>query len=85
MSIAERTFVSDHAPTPRHRSDDVTLGDDWLAPNDVVVHELRIKRARPSSFSLKWSPLTRKIVMFNLIALIILAAGILYVNDMRLV
>ena len=83
MSIAERTFVRDRVSPPIHRSGDVVLGDDWVAPDSTVAEELKDKRARRNFFSLKGSPLTRKIVMFNLIALIILAAGILYLNDTR--
>jgi len=83
MSIAERTFVRDTRTPASHRSGDVVLGDDWVAPDGTVAEELKVKRARRNFFSLKGSPLTRKIVMFNLIALIILAAGILYLNDTR--
>ncbi|MFC4671614.1 sensor N-terminal transmembrane domain-containing protein [Seohaeicola nanhaiensis] len=83
MSIAERTFVRDRESPRKHRSGDVVLGDDWVAPDAGISEELRVKRARRNFFSLKGSPLTRKIVMFNLIALIILAAGILYLNDTR--
>ncbi|WP_164661792.1 sensor histidine kinase [Tropicibacter sp. Alg240-R139] len=64
-------------------SGDVVLGDDWVAPQSTVSKELRVKRARRSLFSLKSSPLTRKIITFNLIALIILVAGILYLSDSR--
>ena len=83
MSIAGRTFVRDAGTTPNHRRGDVVLGDDWVAPNNNVAEELRVKRARRNLLSLKGSPLTRKIVMFNLIALIILVAGILYLNETR--
>ena len=64
-------------------SGDVVLGDDWVAPQSTVSKELRVKRARRSLFSLRGSPLTRKIITFNLIALIILVAGILYLSDSR--
>jgi two-component system sensor histidine kinase ChvG len=83
MSIAERIFVRDTTTPPIHRSGDVVLGDDWVAPQGGLSDELHVKRARRSFFSLKGSPLTRKIIMFNLTALIILAAGILYLNDTR--
>ncbi|MEX0281573.1 MAG: sensor histidine kinase [Arenibacterium sp.] len=83
MTIAERTFVRDTGSTSAHRSGDVVLGDDWVAPQGDVSDDLKVKRARRSFFSLKGSPLTRKIIMFNLTALIILAAGILYLNDTR--
>ena len=62
---------------------DVVLGDDWVAPDSTVEKELRAKRARRSFLSLRGSPLTRKIITFNLIALNILVAGILYLNATR--
>ncbi|MGD9862831.1 MAG: sensor N-terminal transmembrane domain-containing protein [Pseudodonghicola sp.] len=66
-----------------HRGGDVVLGDDWVAPRGTVSEELRAKRDRRSFFSLRGSPLTRKIIVFNLIALIILVAGLLYLNASR--
>lgn len=83
MSFAERTFVRDNGSSPTHRRGDVVLGDDWVAPDSTVEDDLKAKRAVRSFFSLKTSPLTRKIIMFNLIALNILVAGILYLNDTR--
>ncbi|WP_372572705.1 sensor histidine kinase [Ruegeria jejuensis] len=70
------------APEPKLRGD-VVLGDDWVTPNDDLSQELRVKRSRRSLFALRSSPLTRKIITFNLLALIILVAGILYLNDSR--
>jgi two-component system, OmpR family, sensor histidine kinase ChvG len=81
MAIAERNFVRD-AVTPV-RSGDVVLGDDWVAPDKTATEELRAKRARRGLFSLRASPLTRKIITFNLIALNVLVAGILYLNSSR--
>ncbi|WP_299852168.1 sensor histidine kinase [uncultured Roseovarius sp.] len=65
-----------------HRDGDVVLGDDFVAP-DNVEHELRSRRERRRLFSLRESSLTRKIVTFNLIALNVLVAGILYLNSSR--
>lgn len=62
---------------------DVVLGDDWVAPRSTVQAEMRAKRSRRGLFSLRGSPLTRKIIVFNLIALIILVSGILYLNASR--
>ncbi|EBA16068.1 sensor histidine kinase ChvG [Roseobacter sp. SK209-2-6] len=69
----------------KHNSSDgdVVLGDDWVAPDKTVGSEMQAKRARRGLLSLKGSPLTRKIITFNLIALIILVAGILYLNSTR--
>ncbi|MBL4768324.1 MAG: sensor histidine kinase [Rhodobacteraceae bacterium] len=65
------------------RNGDVVLGDDWVAPDSTVSDELKAKRARRGYLSLKTSPLTRKIITFNLIALNILVAGLLYLNASR--
>lgn len=75
--------MRDTGTSQTNRDGDVVLGDDWVAPQSTVSKELRVKRARRSMFSLRSSPLTRKIITFNLIALIILVAGILYLNDSR--
>ena len=68
--------------TPR-RDGDVILGDDFVAPDTTVEGELRHRRERRGLFSLKDSPLTRKIITFNLVALNILVAGILLMNSSR--
>jgi two-component system sensor histidine kinase ChvG len=83
MSFAERNFVRDTGSIPPPRSGDVVLGDDWIAPASTVEQELVAKRARRGFFSLKSSPLTRKIVTFNLIALNVMVAGILFLNASR--
>ncbi|KAJ04608.1 histidine kinase [Sulfitobacter mediterraneus] len=65
------------------RDGDVVLGDDWVAPDQSAPDELRVRRERRGLFSLRTSPLTRKIITFNLIALNVLVAGILYLNSSR--
>jgi two-component system sensor histidine kinase ChvG len=75
--------MRDTGLTPSQQEGDVVLGDDWVAPDRTVAAEMQVKRARRGFFSLKGSPLTRKIITFNLIALIILVAGILYLNSSR--
>jgi len=81
MAIVERNFVRDL--TPARRNGDVVLGDDWVAPDSAAPNELRARREKRGLFSLRASPLTRKIITFNLIALNILVAGILYLNSSR--
>jgi two-component system sensor histidine kinase ChvG len=81
MALAERSFVRDLSQTPR--DNDVVLGDDWVAPDKSGTDEMRVRRERRGLFSLRRSPLTRKIIMFNLIALNVLVAGILYLNSSR--
>jgi len=81
LAIIERNFVRDLSPA---KSDgDVVLGDDWVSPDNAAPNELRARRERRGLFSLRASPLTRKIITFNLIALNVLVAGILYLNSSR--
>jgi len=69
---------------PAKKTDaDVVLGDDWVAPHTTSDSELRAKRERRGLISINRSPLARKIVTFNLLALIILVAGVLYLNPFR--
>ena len=75
--------MRDSGPSANQPQGDVVLGDDWVAPDSTVEKELRAKRARRSLLSLNNSPLTRKIITFNLIALNVLVAGILYLNSSR--
>ncbi|MEM6588081.1 MAG: sensor histidine kinase [Pseudomonadota bacterium] len=63
--------------------DDVVLGDDFVAPQDVVEDEVRQRREKRGYLSSTGASLTRKIITFNLIALNILVAGILYLNASR--
>ncbi|EEE38372.1 sensor histidine kinase ChvG [Rhodobacteraceae bacterium KLH11] len=62
---------------------DVVLGDDWVIPQDAESAELRAKRSRRNLFTLRHSPLARRIITFNLIALVLLVAGLLYLDDTR--
>ncbi|MEL6688783.1 MAG: sensor histidine kinase [Pseudomonadota bacterium] len=65
------------------RQADILLGDDWVAPDATVEKELQAKRQRRSFIALNRSPLARKIITFNLLALVILVAGVLYLNPSR--
>ncbi|MDX1743853.1 MAG: sensor histidine kinase, partial [Ruegeria sp.] len=65
------------------RDGGVVLGDDWVIPQDPESAELRASRRRRNMFSLRGSPLARRIITFNLIALVILVTGLLYLNDSR--
>ncbi len=62
---------------------DVVLGEDWVAPDGTVENELRARRERRSVISLNRSPLARKIITFNLLAILVLVAGVLYLNPFR--
>lgn len=65
------------------RQADILLGDDWVAPDATVEKELQARRERRSIIALNRSPLARKIITFNLLALVILVAGVLYLNPSR--
>ncbi len=79
MAVAEGDFVKDTSPPKREG--EVLLGDDWVAPSEASPSEMRARRKRRGIFSLRRSPLARKIITFNLIALAVLVAGILYSNS----
>ncbi|SMX46718.1 sensor histidine kinase [Maliponia aquimaris] len=82
MALAEQIPVQNDREGAR-RDADVVLGDDWVAPQSTVEKELRDSRARRGLFTLNRSPLARKIITFNLIALNVLVAGILWLNASR--
>lgn len=65
------------------RRADVVLGEDWVAPDSIADMELRAGRERRGFISLNRSPLARKIITFNLLAMIVLVAGVLYLNPFR--
>lgn len=83
VALAEGNHVRDMTPPPASEGD-VVLGEDWVAPDrSEGAEDIRAFRARRNWFSLRASPLTRKIITFNLIALNVLVAGILYLNASR--
>lgn len=62
---------------------DIVLGEDWDRPQSGVEQELRSARSRRSLISLNSSPLARKIILFNLLAILILGIGFLALNPFR--
>ncbi|MEM7488997.1 MAG: sensor histidine kinase [Pseudomonadota bacterium] len=62
---------------------DVVLGEDWDGPDGTVEAELSEARRRRGLFSLDRSPLARKIILFNLLAILMLVAGVLFLNPSR--
>ena len=64
--------------TPRAKGE-VVLGEDWTDP---VTSPGKAATAR-RIVTLNSSPLARKIVTFNLLALVVLVAGVLYLNPFR--
>ena len=79
MSSAPRISSNDLKPK---RSGDVLLGEDWVSP-DATVERLKEGRAGRSIVGLNRSPLARKIIVFNLMALVLLAVGVLFMNPFR--
>lgn len=80
MALAEGINAGNMA---QGRDGDVVLGDDWVAPEATVEKEMRGRRERRRLTPLRRSPLTRKIITFNLIALCFMVAGILFLNSNR--
>ena len=66
-----------------NRPGQVLLGEDWVSPAAIADTGLRQGRGRRGFFSLNRSPLARKIIVFNLMALVILVAGVLFMNPFR--
>jgi two-component system sensor histidine kinase ChvG len=81
------SLVADMPPSrpdpSRQKQADVVLGEDGVRPQGAVESELSDRRARRGFISLNRSPLARKIIFFNLLALVVLVAGVLYVNPFR--
>ena len=65
------------------RGPDVVLGDDWVEPQDPDDPGYLEARPTRSLFALRRSPIARKIVTINLMAMILLIAGVLYLNPSR--
>jgi two-component system, OmpR family, sensor histidine kinase ChvG len=61
----------------------VLIGEDWVNPDAHTDAGLREARTRRGGFALKGSPLARKIIVFNLMALLVLVAGVLFLNPFR--
>lgn len=81
MNFAERfRFLDKRKPASRA---DVVLGEDWVSPDGILDQELRAGRERRGLISLNRSPLARKIIIFNLLAMVVLVAGVLYLNPFR--
>ncbi|WP_309667798.1 sensor histidine kinase [Tabrizicola sp.] len=79
MTAAPRIAMEEYRPK---RSGDVLLGEDWVSP-DATVERLKDGRGRTGFAALNRSPLARKIVVFNLMALVMLIVGVLFMNPFR--
>ena len=65
------------------RAPDLVIGDDWVAPQALGENELAERRRSRGLLSLRSSPIARKIVTINLIALMLLIAGVMFLNSSR--
>lgn len=62
---------------------EVLIGEDWDGDRTTVEQELHEGRSARGFIRLHSSPIARKIVVFNLLALVVLVAGVLFVNPFR--
>ncbi len=67
----------------RKKTGDVLLGEDWISPDAYGDPALRSARGSRGIVALNRSPLARKIIIFNLMALVILVVGVLFLNPFR--
>ena len=80
MTAAARIDMEKARPA---KSGELLLGEDWVSPDAVADPVLREGRLRRGIVSLNRSPLARKIIVFNLLALVVLVAGVLFLNPFR--
>jgi len=62
---------------------EVLLGEDWVGADAAADSELRARRGRRGLIAINRSPLARKIITFNLLAILVLVAGVLFLNPFR--
>ncbi|WP_127902147.1 sensor histidine kinase [Solirhodobacter olei] len=78
MNIASGFERSEKVQAP---APEVLLGEDWVEADEDG--EIEGRRRRSGFAFLNSSPLARKIIIFNLLGLIILVTGVLYLNPFR--
>ncbi|MBL4812022.1 MAG: sensor histidine kinase, partial [Rhodobacteraceae bacterium] len=80
-----RRAMQSHNNQSSNANDDnvVVIGDDWVAADGLGEKEMQDRRRKRGFITLNRSPLARKIITFNLIAVIILVAGMLYLAPSR--
>ncbi|MES2666379.1 MAG: sensor histidine kinase [Pseudomonadota bacterium] len=80
MTAMPRIGTEDSRPS---KTGDVLLGEDWVSADAVADAALKDERSRSRIVSLNRSPLARKIIIFNLLALVVLVGGVLFMNPFR--
>ncbi len=83
MNAAPDIDVRESKPAKEADMNDLVLGEDWVQPESEVSADVRARRSRRSVILVNRSPLARKIITFNLLAMLILVAGVLYLNPVR--
>ncbi len=84
MTVAPKIDIHDlQSVRAAARTPDLVLGDDWVAPQPLGENEIGERRKRRGLLALRRSPIARKIITFNLIAMMLLIAGVLYINSSR--
>lgn len=83
MNALPRPSARLNESPPPLRPGEVLLGEDWVSPHTAVEPEVRDRRGRRGIISLNRSPLARKIIIFNMMALVILVAGVLFMTPFR--
>jgi two-component system sensor histidine kinase ChvG len=83
MTAAQKFPLKGNALANQDAKSQVILGEDWVSPEVLSDQVLRGARGKRGFLSLNKSPLARKIILFNLLALIILVAGVLFLNPFR--
>ncbi len=64
-------------------SPDLVLGEDWVEPDATREGSTYVNAPKRGIIALRKSPIARKIVVFNLIAMFVMIAGVLYLNSSR--
>ncbi len=62
---------------------EVVLGEDWVGADAAADTLARAERGRRGIIAINRSPLARKIITFNLLAILVLVAGVLFLNPFR--
>ncbi|QFU09587.1 Sensor histidine kinase YycG [Rhodobacteraceae bacterium THAF1] len=63
--------------------DGLLLGEDWVRPDASADREARQKTRGGGMIAINRSPLARKIITFNLLAILMLVVGVLFLNPFR--
>ena len=76
--------VKTEGAMPASRAEaDVALGEDWIGHDAAAESAARAKSRRRGVIAMNRSPLARKIITFNLLAILVLVAGVLFLNPFR--